>query len=197
VVALHGYGSSAEIFQRVGDRLAESGLLVALLEAPYAFQEDGQLGYDWTLYNKGADDALDQRAIRLLCTEFIPRAVRAVKDRYAVDRVYLLGFSQGAFVSLIVAIHNSEMFDGVVSFGLPAYETSWFDVAALEKGRRVRILLLHGSRDEIASPLISDSARDHLIAAKYPLTYRRFNGQHTVPDDQADVAARWILEDRR
>lgn len=44
IVALRGFGSSAEEFQRVGDQLAGAGFLVALPEAPYAFiREDEKL----------------------------------------------------------------------------------------------------------------------------------------------------------
>ncbi len=45
IQALHGYGSSAEQFRDVGERLAEFGFFVALPEASHAFLvEDGRWG---------------------------------------------------------------------------------------------------------------------------------------------------------
>jgi poly(3-hydroxybutyrate) depolymerase len=126
IVALHGYGSSAERFRRVGERLAEAGFLVALPEATNAFMtEEGELGFDWGLYHTG-DPALDRRAFELLITEYMSDVVRAGWERYGIERAYVLGFSQGAIAAVLSGIYLNDDFDGVISFGLGAYNPAWF-----------------------------------------------------------------------
>lgn len=196
IVALHGYGSSSESFRRVGERLAEAGFLVALPEATYAFLTGGgELGFDWGLYHTG-DPELDRRAFELLITEYMPEAVRATQERYAVGSTYVLGFSQGAIVAMLSGIYLNEAFDGVISFGLAAYEPEWFEdptlASPLASGRHLSVLLIHGEDDERVPLAVSERARDHLAGKGYQVTLRHFRGGHTVPDDQLDFVAEWL-----
>jgi len=198
IIALHGYGSSSEGFQRVGERLAEAGYLVALPETTYPFlTEEGKLGFDWGLYHTG-DPELDQRAFELLVTQYMPEAVRAIKERYAIEDTYLLGFSQGAIAAVLSGIYTNEAFDGVISFGLGGYDPAWFEIpvlaAPLTSGTHLSVLLIHGEADERVPLAVSELARDHLVGAGYDVTLRTFRGGHTVPNDQLDFVARWLRE---
>ena len=100
VVALHGFGDTSSRFRPVADALAAAGHVVALPEATYAFPAGGRIGFDWTLHHLG-DAAASSRAIRLLGTRYLPELVEAIRGRVTVDRVILLGFSQGAAVALL------------------------------------------------------------------------------------------------
>lgn len=201
IVALHGYGSSAESFRRVGERLAEAGFLVALPEATYAFLTGGgDLGFDWGLYHRG-DPALDRRAFELLIAGYMPEAVRALQDRYAVGSTYVLGFSQGAIVAMLSGIYLNETVDGVISFGLAAYEPAWFQdpklALPLASGRHLSVLLIHGDEDERVPLAVSQGAHNHLAGEGYQVTLRRFRGGHTVPDGQLDFVAEWLRDRSR
>ena len=80
VIALHGYGSSAEDFARIAHELTAAGFLVALPESPYAFLVEGRLGFDWTLFHIG-DDALSNRATLPLMLEYLPAVARDISVR--------------------------------------------------------------------------------------------------------------------
>ena len=191
IVALHGYGSSAEAFGRVAEKLVGNGFIVAVPQAPYAFLIDGRLGFDWTLFHIG-DDTLADRAALPLIREYLPTVVRDISARYPIDDVYVLGFSQGAVMALATAIVNHDLYAGAISFGLPDYRPGWLPEGALASGHDVEILLLHGRQDDRAPFAASEAARDHLSAAGYDVTLRGFNGGHTVPDVQLDYVSRWI-----
>jgi phospholipase/carboxylesterase len=198
IVALHGYGSSAERFRRVGERLAEAGLMVALPEATYAFmREDGELGFDWGLYHTG-DSALDRRAFELLITESMSDVVRAVQERYAVERTYVLGFSQGAIAAVLSGIYLNDALDGVITFGLGAYDPQWFAdptlASSLAAARHLSVLLIHGDEDERVPVAVSEGAREHLAGEGYEVTLHRFHGGHSVPDKELDFVIQWLGE---
>lgn len=196
IVALHGWGSSSEEFLRVGLRLAEKGFLVALPESTYSFvSEEGNLGFDWTLYHTG-DSELDKKAYQLLVTKYMPQVLNAINKRYSVDRTYVLGFSQGAIVAVLTSIAMCDSIDGVITFGLAAYDPAWLQDPALASGRASRqhlsILLLHGEQDERVPLAVSEQAREHLAGEGYEVKFRPYPGGHTVPSDQLEAVANWI-----
>jgi len=193
IVALHGYGSSAKAFSRVGEQLAGHGFVVAVPQSPYAFLAEGRLAFDWTLHHLD-DDALANRATFPLVEEFLPDLVREIGDRYSIDRAYALGFSQGAVLAMATAIINHDVFDGVVSFGLPDFRPGWFPGDALASAREVAVLLVHGDADDRAPFASSEAARDQLTAAGYDVTLHRFRGGHSVQDQELELAAQWIRQ---
>jgi len=196
IVALHGYGSSAEAFSRVGRKLANAGFLVALPEAPYALVIDGKMGYDWFLYQKG-DDALQLKAAMLGIHHHLSAVVTDLRRRYRIRGTHVLGFSQGAMMAIVAGIYHNGLFDGIVTFGLPAFDTAWFQNDTLNAGSHVPVLLVHGKHDERAKIRVSEQARDRLRENGYKVILRSFDGGHTVPDDQLDVVETWLREGRR
>lgn len=191
VVALHGYGSTAEAFSRVGKRLARHGFIVALPEAPYAMDVGGKLGYDWTLTHTG-DEALEVRAAKLTGGEHLPAVVRDLRERHRIDHVYILGFSQGAIVAVLTGVYKPALFDGIISFGLPYFNLEWFQDDTFEKASGLRVLLVHGEQDQRASIEVSRKAREALRAARYDVVMRKFAGGHSVPGDELDFVAEWL-----
>ncbi len=193
VIALHGYGSSAEEFARIAHQLTAAGFLVALPESPYGFLVEGRLGFDWTLFHIG-DDTLSNRATLPLMVEYLPAVAKDISERYSVDQIYALGFSQGAVLALGTAVFDPELFGGAVMFGLPAFQPGWIPDDALGAGRDLPLLLIHGDRDDRAPFAASEAARDFFSAAGYDVTLHGFNGGHSVPPDQLEYAARWMRQ---
>lgn len=195
IIALHGYGSSAERFARVGRTLANAGFIVAIPEASYPILVNQELDYDWFLYSKG-DDALQLRAGTLAAEDHLPGVVIDLRRRYRIDDVCILGFSQGAIMAFIAGVNQNGLFDGIVSFGLPAFDTAWFHENSLNTARDLRILIIHGEQDERAAIGISERARDTLRAAGYEVTLRTFSGGHSVPDEQLEFVRTWVQREK-
>lgn len=196
IVALHGYGASAVQFEGVAKQLAADGFLVALPEATYPLIAGRANGFDWTLNQQG-DPQLRARATRLLVRS-LPTTVAEIRKRFTVDRVVLLGFSQGALVAMLAGLYDNSAFDGVVTFGLPAFDPGWMALDKAAPATRVRVLLFHGAQDKVAPVAISLQARDHLAGAGFDVVYKPFKGGHAVSGHQLAEVARWIREpDRR
>ncbi|MHC4697177.1 MAG: alpha/beta hydrolase [Planctomycetota bacterium] len=191
IVALHAFSESAEVAQPFVEELAAKGFLVAIPEAAYPLLVQGRIGYGWSLFHKG-DVALTDRAGRLAVNEQIPPVVTDLRQRYRIDRVFILGASEGAMMALATAINNGWLFDGVVSFFPPAFDTSWFTGNTLTASSGVRVLLMHGREDMLARFAVSEHARDALKDAGYDVTFRPFSGGHTVTNDHLDFVAKWI-----
>ena len=192
VIGLHGWGSSAESFKYLGETFAERGVVFAAPESAYpVLFDDGNMGYDWTLSYLGSQE-VRARAVEILTTEQIPGLIEYLKSQYPIGPVYLLGFSQGASVAFSVGIRNPALIHGVVSFGLPSLRTERFSQEVLDAGKDLRVMILHGRSDQRTPFRASERARDFLTEAGYSVTFKAFQGGHTVPVDMLTPVLEWI-----
>ncbi len=118
---------------------------------------------------------------------FIDRALKQTLARYAVDptRIAIEGFSDGASYALSVGLTNGDLFTHVMAF------SPGFMVPADPRGKP-RVFISHGLRDEVL-PIDRCSRRiaPQLERAGYDLTYREFDGPHTVPPAVSQEALAW------
>jgi phospholipase/carboxylesterase len=167
---LHGAGGSADSGLTLLRDLADDRGLILL--APDS--RDGT--WDVIVNSYGSDIA------------FIDSALAQVFGRFNVDpaRVGIGGFSDGASYALSVGLMNGDLFTHLLAFS-PGFS------APLRQIGRPRIFVSHGTRDEV---LPIDSCSRVLVpelrSAGYDVTYREFDGPHTVPDEIKSAAVQWF-----
>jgi len=116
----------------------------------------------------------------------ISRLVDSVLAGYAVERVAVGGFSDGASYALSLGTANGDLFDAVVAFS-PGF------MAPLVVEGQPRIFVSHGIQDRVL-PIDRCSRRlvPQLERAGYELVYQEFDGGHVVPPDIVEKAAAWL-----
>ena len=119
---------------------------------------------------------------------FLDRALTQAFTRCAVDpaRIAVGGFSDGASYALSLGITNGDLFGHILAF------SPGFEAPAGQRGRP-RIFVSHGIHDQVL-PIDVCSRRivPRLERAGYDVTYREFDGPHTVPPDIAREALAWL-----
>lgn len=119
---------------------------------------------------------------------FIDHALAYVLARYAVDtaRLAIGGFSDGATYALSLGITNGDFFSHVIAF------SPGFMVPAAQRGEP-RLFVSHGTRDQVLS---IDACSRRIVRrvrdGGYDVTYREFEGGHTVPPAIAREALAWL-----
>jgi predicted esterase len=204
VIALHGYGSSSEKFERIGRAFAEAGFIAALPEGPYSFPSDDSVRHStWELStwlpemaSLNEDPAIERRSAMLTIHQFLPTVIDRIEERYRVGPLYAFGFSLGGVYALAGGFYNRDRFDGIVAFGVGYFEEEWFtrDGGALEDGNHLPVRLVQGRSDPMVPFSHAERARDLLEEAGYPVVLDEFAGGHTVPDDALRRAVRWLVE---
>ncbi|MDQ3897218.1 MAG: alpha/beta hydrolase [Actinomycetota bacterium] len=118
---------------------------------------------------------------------FLDLALDRVFTDYAVDpgRISIEGFSDGASYALSLGVVNGDLFGRIVAFS-PGF------MVTPETHGRPSVFVSHGRRDRVL-PIDRCSRRlvPRLQGAGYDVTYREFDGGHTVPPDVASEAEAW------
>ena len=118
---------------------------------------------------------------------FIDRALDAAAARCDADfgRLAAGGVSDGASYALSIGLTNGDVFGALIAFS-PGFLTPGVLVG------RPPVYVSHGISDPIL-PIDGTSRRlvPALRNAGYDVTYREFDGGHTVPPTVADEGLRW------
>lgn len=192
LVLLHGVGSNEADLYGLAPEL-DPRLLIVSLRAPITL---GYAAYAWfhVEFAPGAfianTDELEQS--RQLLVDLLPRLV----DRFSADprRVYLLGFSQGAIMSLAVALTRPSLVAGVVVMSGRLAPEALDRRAPDGELEGLPILLLHGTADEVLPIRYGREARDLLAPLPVALTYQEFPMAHTVSPQSFAAVQDWLRD---
>ena len=106
-----------------------------------------------------------------------------------LQRLGVCGFSDGASYALGLGLGNGDLFPSVMAW------SPGFVPAGFERQGKPRVFMSHGTKDPIlpidtcSRVLVPDLKR-----RGYAVTYREFEGVHTLPKEVSDEAYRWFLE---
>src|SRR4030095_3726204 len=119
---------------------------------------------------------------------FLNRALERVFDTVSVDpkRIAIGGFSDGATYALSLGLINGDVFSRVLAF------SPGFVIEQPTRGKP-RFFVSHGVDDPIL-PL--ERCRRQIVSRLrkrgYDVTFREFEGGHTVPADIARDGIQWV-----
>jgi phospholipase/carboxylesterase len=190
VVLLHGFASMPEHFLGMTERTdLPGGTHFVLPRAPLPIDGVDRGTAWWPL----PSDLSTLRSRRVPEMDVARTRVVALLDqlaaRYADRRLVLGGFSQGAIVSLDVALHDARPICGLALMSGTLVDDAATE-ALLDTRRGQRVYVSHGTHD----PVLAYDDDAHLVermrAHGLDVDFRTFDGAHVVTDDVAtDVAA--------
>jgi len=170
LILLHGAGGSGEdILDWLGPVTEEAGLAVL---AP----DSRDSSWDAVRYNFGAD------------VGFLNRALQRVFDTVSVDpeRIAIGGFSDGATYAVSLGLINGDLFRRVLAF------SPGFVIDGPSNGKP-QFFISHGTADKILP--IDRCGRQVSAGLRkrgYNVTFREFEGGHSIPSDIALDGMRWV-----
>ncbi len=98
----------------------------------------------------------------------------------AGERLVLGGFSQGAMLSLDVALHRASPLAGLVLLsGTLIAEPVWTPLLPARRG--LPVFLSHGSEDPLLPFAVAELLRDQLSSAGLGVEWMPFRGGHEIP----------------
>jgi phospholipase/carboxylesterase len=120
---------------------------------------------------------------------YIAEVLSAVGREAPIDPAHLAigGFSDGASYALSLGLTNGDLFTHVIAFS-PGF------MAPGDRTGTPQVYLSHGTHDTVL-PIDRCSRRivPALRGQGYEVTYREFEGPHTVPETISHEAMTWLL----
>jgi phospholipase/carboxylesterase len=191
VVLLHGFGAPGDDLVSLGEWIGGHGVAWVFPEAPL---ELGGLYGDsraWWMIDLDAIGDLSRDRSDEVPPGLAPARAQliamldAVRDRFG-DRVVLGGFSQGAMLSLDVALHDPRPLDGLLLLsGTLIAKAEWAPRMAARAG--LPVLQSHGRRDQLLPFRAAVTLRDLLRGAGLEVTWVEFDGGHEIPPPVLDA----------
>ncbi len=172
VVSLHGATRNADRGIELLRALADEHGFVLLAPA--------STGHTWDVIEDGAwgpDVA------------FINQSLARTFELRKIDpaRIAMAGFSDGASYSLSIGLCNGDLFSAVFGFS-PGFIAPGTHIG------KPPVFISHGTIDNVL-PIDQCSRRivPQLQKDGYRVTYREFEGKHTLPPEVAAAAMRWFM----
>lgn len=190
LVVLHGIGADENDLLPLA-RVVDPRLRVVSLRAPHRYA----IGYAWFelafLPGGRVQPDLDQAAGSLAG---LRDWLAAAPTRLGTDpaRTYVLGFSQGAMMSLGVLRTRPELLAGVVALSGRDPEGLFPMTAPAAAVGRVPLFVAHGLHDDLLPVDNGRRTRDAFAGVSADLTYREYPIGHGVSDAEMRDVADWL-----
>ncbi|MFO0880460.1 MAG: hypothetical protein U0840_24205 [Gemmataceae bacterium] len=187
LVFLHGERSSEEQILRLAPRLSRRNYISIAPRGPRALapRNDGRPTFSW-----GPDNHDDP-----LVEDYIFRAIEQTRRAVHVhsERIYLVGFREGAAIAYRLGLLYPDRFAGVISLNgtMPRHGTPRL---RLPEVRNLRVLIGHGIANAIIPSTLSRQDYKLFYAAGMPVKYRTYPTTHRIHPDMLRDVDQWVQD---
>lgn len=186
IFALHGRGSNEKEIMSLLDGVKDSFIIVGV-RGPLSLGS----GFEYFTIKSFGNPNIDSfdGAVNML-TDFID----GFSEKYPIDtsRQFLFGFSQGAILSMTLAIKSGNKIKGISALSgyIPKYAIETYPVKPLQD---LSIFLAHGESDPIFPLETGKSNYDFFKEKTENITFRTYPTGHQVSPQEKDDFTKWFL----
>ena len=191
LIGLHGFGDNAVAFGGINRVLNGQQWIYVVPEAPFILPGSPGPGFSWTPLVDYLDPLQTKSypalntAIRELCL--------SLQQQYKIDKTYLIGFSQGCFMTDTIGLSNPDLFDGLLAFG-GWLEQDIIGEQHLAEAKDVKVFIAHGLADKVIEYSSAEAALQLLMENGFKSRLHSFEGGHKVDRDALLEGIRWIQQ---
>jgi phospholipase/carboxylesterase len=191
VIFLHGYGANEDDLFVLRERLPASYSYLSV-QAPMPL---GEGRYQW--FSKtpvdGPYDGVEEEVGRSLSRlrTFVARA----GDKYQVapNRIYLVGFSQGAMMSYELALRYPQSVAGIAALSGKLTAGLQASLPSLKGFDSLAVFIGHGTADPVLTYQEATDARNALLKAGVNADFHAYPGVgHSISVTQIQDLAKWL-----
>jgi phospholipase/carboxylesterase len=189
IVLLHGFGAAGDDLAPLAKSLLRSQVRCILPAAPLSLGDGGRAWWDIDASDRPryvTDEPGPPKRTTLpnfqleVARSAVSGVLRTIRERYAPTSLFLAGFSQGAMLSLDLALAGSEPLDRVAVLS----GALLVDAAAHlqdPRGRRPAVFISHGRQDPRLPFAGGERMKSELEQHGFSVTWRAFDGGHAIP----------------
>lgn len=187
VVVLHGWGAPGDDLVPIAGALKRPGVRFFVPAGPLPEMGGGRAWWHLDPNTRPPHASTDQlpagfqpNPAVIAARAAVQALIATVVERYAPASVALVGFSQGAMLSIDVALAGAPGVDRVVAMSGVLLMDSVTALAAPHP-TKPRFLLSHGRQDPVVPFASGTRANELLEKHGFAVTWRPFNGGHEIP----------------
>lgn len=185
---LHGMGSNEHDLLPLIENLADQFVIFSLRGA--ISQPPGYAFFTIEGFGKPHRRVFEEAMTKL--TDFLDYAV----STYSIDteRVYFMGFSQGAISSMSLSTRIPDRMRGVIA--LSGYVPEFIQQGeALPGSQNVHYFISHGQQDPVLPHQWGEAARDFFSSRGAEVTFKSYTDGHFVSTPVYQDFTKWLLTD--
>jgi phospholipase/carboxylesterase len=188
IFALHGIGYNEQYMLDLVEDLKEDYILIGIRgDLSY---DDGYAYYYLKGYGNPERDLFDSSIEKL--KTFIEDA----SNRYPIDpdRKYLIGFSQGAILSMTLALSLGDSIKGIVPMNgyIPQFVREEYPLKSID---HLSVFLCQGARDPIFPLNIGQENYDYLEEQVETVKYTIYPTAHEISDNNKQDVVAWLRQE--
>lgn len=190
LLLLHGLGSNEQDLISLAPYLDNRFLSVSV-RAPIVLQLGAYSWFNIEFTPAGSFvDIKQAENSRLDILKFLDQLQQ--HEVFDPKQVYLMGFSQGAIMSLSLALSTPERFTGVVAMSGRLPDITSDTIAKPEALGKLHFLVVHGIADRVLPIACGRDIQTYLSALPVSLTYQEYDMGHEVNSDSLSDIAAWL-----
>ncbi|EFQ63857.1 MULTISPECIES: alpha/beta hydrolase [Pseudomonas] len=191
VIFLHGFGSNEEDLFGIKDALPSTWTYLSV-RAPTPVQPDG---FRWFTKTPGDGDydgvTADLQSSAKLIKDFIGKA--SAKYHTQPDRVFLVGFSQGAIMSYEVALRDPQQVRGIAALSGSVLPVLKAELKPDERLGKLAIFIGHGTLDQALPYASATRANEVLVGLGLQPEFHAYPGmKHTISEAEVQDLKAWL-----
>ena len=190
LMLLHGIGSNEHDLYGLAPFLDERFLVISVR----ATNTLGPGSYAWFEVDFTAQGPVINPEQAEISRKTLITLLNEAVTSYGADpeRVYLMGFSQGAIMSASVALTQPELVAGVVMMSgriLPEIQPL---IAPKEELAGLPFIVVHGTADTVLPITYGRASRELLSSLPVELTYHEYSMGHEVSQESLNDVTTWL-----
>jgi phospholipase/carboxylesterase len=191
MIMLHGRANYAKTIFTI-EGLLDPRFTVLAIQAPFVSDKGG---FEWFKPNEAgrSDEISDASRFQESEDRLTEQIERMRTERGLQDSpLYLLGFSQGAAMCILLGLRGMLGARRVVPMSgfLPQPVKSW---PTLDP--KAKYMITHGTEDEVLPPEVSIRAKDYLVSRGIDAQYYEYRGRHKMSLSCLHHVNAWLKED--
>ncbi|RMT95747.1 hypothetical protein ALP39_01353 [Pseudomonas marginalis pv. marginalis] len=191
VIFLHGFGSDEQDLFGIKDALPSTWTYLSV-RAPMPVQPSGFRWFTKTPGNGEYDGVTaDLQSSAALINDFVAKAT----DKYHTrpDRVFLVGFSQGAIMSYEVALRDPTLVRGIAALSGSLLPVLKAELKPDERLGGLAIFIGHGTQDQALPYASATRANEVLVGLGLKPEFHGYGGMnHTVSEAEVQDLKAWL-----
>lgn len=192
LILLHGVGSNEENLLGIGQIIAKDRLVISL-RAPLT---SGPRAFAWFQVQFGPEGPVHNQEQASAAFKLIEDAIKdiSVKTGIAPENMSILGFSQGAILTIGLALQSKLRLESYMASSgrtLPEFAKAGSFLPPSEMRKR-RVFLSHGVQDSVLSVNLSRNSKVVLHTAGADVTHKEYDTGHTISEEQLVDLKKWM-----